>query len=362
MRHYTIEDYLGHRFAGHVPELACSAGSRASYRAWRRRFVPRFRRALGRRPPAVPLNAEKLLEADVPGAPPLRAEKIVFDSSPGMSVPAWVLLPPDRAPGEQRPAVCLIPGHSGDEQKPHGRIVDASSGKAWGVGLGPDGTPCDTRYHRDVGQTLARAGFIVYCPDMLGFGERAASPQYMRNLWNHCCNLVGQAFVLFDEVDLTGVHFHDIERGLDYLAARPDVDAGRIGMVGCSLGGMWTNNVAAVDQRVRVAASCCSYPNLACRTLGEKLGLCAAQTVPGFARWADLAAPMAAIAPRPLLMQMGRHDPGMSAEDAAAPCMKVRSVYEMLGHAERCAVEVFEGGHEIDCPSVVAWFRRWLGG
>ncbi|KAL4440167.1 hypothetical protein ABPG75_003168 [Micractinium tetrahymenae] len=46
----------------------------------------------------------------------------------------------------------------------------------------------------------------------------------------------------------------DILRTLDYLQARPDVDAARIGMAGVSLGGMHTWLAAAADERVAVAA------------------------------------------------------------------------------------------------------------
>ena len=357
-RSYTIKDYLRHRLDGHKPPLACSAETPEQFRDWRRQFIRRFRKALRRRPESVPLNPETLMTRSLPGG--VRAEKIVFNSSPAMSVPAWVLMPDDGATDIHRPAVFLIPGHTGNDVEPHGRVVDTTSGKAWGVGLNPDGSPCSTRYHNDIGQALARAGFLVYCQDFLGFGERAGTPEYMRNLWNHACNLVGQALVIFDEIDLSAVHYHDVVRGIDYLASRADIDPRRIGMMGCSLGGMWTNNVAALERRVRVAVSCCSYSNLESHIFRKKLGLCAAQTVPGLAAFADLTAPLAAIAPKPLMMQVGRHDPGMAVEEAAAPCREVERLYAMLGREERCAVDIFDGGHEIHVPAVIDWFRRWL--
>ena len=357
-RSYTILDYLKHRFESLDPEFACpDAMDRDTYQVWHRRFVPKLRQSLGRRPDSVPLNPEKLVDLALPG---IRAEKIVFDSSPAMSVPAWILLPEDLEPGQKRPAVFLIVGHSGKNVEPHGRIVDETSGKAWGVGLNPDGSSCSTHYHNDIGQKLCRAGFIVYCQDFLGFGERAAPPHYMRNLWTHSCNLLGQALVHFDELDLTGVHFHDLTRGLDYLQSRPDVNSGHIGMIGNSLGGMWTNLLTAVESRVQVAVSCCSYPNFRAHMLGEKMCLCAGQTIPGMVRWTDAAAVMAAIAPRPLLMQVGKHDSGMSVQDARSSCDQVQRIYEMLGHGDRCAVDVFEGVHEIHTATALAWFQKWL--
>jgi dienelactone hydrolase len=45
---------------------------------------------------------------------------------------------------------------------------------------------------------------------------------------------------------------YDLWRLVDYLATRPDVDAGRIGMSGNSMGGMETYLAAGVDKRIKV--------------------------------------------------------------------------------------------------------------
>ena len=47
----------------------------------------------------------------------------------------------------------------------------------------------------------------------------------------------------------------DCIRALDILCARPDVDAGRIGMTGISQGGGLALIVAALDARVRAVVS-----------------------------------------------------------------------------------------------------------
>jgi hypothetical protein len=45
----------------------------------------------------------------------------------------------------------------------------------------------------------------------------------------------------------------DLERGIDYLQTRPEVDPGRIGLTGNSMGGATTSCLATVDPRVRAA-------------------------------------------------------------------------------------------------------------
>ena len=46
-------------------------------------------------------------------------------------------------------------------------------------------------------------------------------------------------------------------RAIDYLVGRSDVDAARLGITGASGGGLTTMFTAAIDERVRAAASVC---------------------------------------------------------------------------------------------------------
>lgn len=59
--------------------------------------------------------------------------------------------------------------------------------------------------------------------------------------------------------------FMDMVRGLDYLLTRPDIDPGRIAVMGCSGGGMLALGLAAIDNRIKsVVASLpalCDYRN-----------------------------------------------------------------------------------------------------
>ena len=356
-RYLTLKDYVERRFSEFTPELSCASRTREEFEEWKPRFLKRLREAIGVPPESVPLNPETTLVVSLPDG---RAEKIVFDSSRWMSVTAWMLVPDGLEEGERRPAVVLIPGHTGDNLPGGGRIVDGTSGKAWAVGLNPDGSPCSTRYHNNVGQELLRAGFIVYCPDMLGFGERASHSGWARNRWNHICNLHALAFQYFGDTSLPAVHLHDLQRGLDYVSGRPEVDPVRIGVTGCSLGGMWSMFLAALDERVEAAAVSNSYPNYRARMVEKKLGICGSFVLKGEARLGGGADLLSAIAPKPLFIQLASRDPGMALEDARKPVDQACSVYDMLGYADRFRVHVFDGEHEIAPGPVVGWLRDWL--
>ncbi len=356
-RSLNLRDYLERRLAEHQPALSCTARTRDEFQHWQAEFVRRLTACFGELPEPVPLNAETVRRVSLPG---IRAEKVLFDSARYLSVAAWILVPDGLRAGERRPALCLIPGHSGEiHADAPGKIVDETSGKAWAVGLNPDGKPCSTRYHNDLAQQLARAGFVVYCADMLGFGERASDPHWARNQWTHVCDLHATALRHFG-VELVAIHLHDLCRGLDYLQTRPDVDAGRIATAGCSIGGTWATYLAALDPRIRAAAVINSYPNTIAKFLAKKCGPCGAQVVPGEGLLGDASDVLCALAPRPLMIQIGDRDPGMTLVDSQTPAEKAQRLYAMLGHGDRCTVHVFPGGHEIDTPATVAWMRTAL--
>ena len=91
--------------------------------------------------------------------------------------------------------------------------------------------------------------------------------------------------------------FADAVRSVDYLIARPDVIADRIGTFGCSGGGTAAAYLAAMEPRIRVAAAA-SYITSFTELLPGNGPQDAEQTLPrfisagfDFADWVELAAP-----------------------------------------------------------------------
>jgi cephalosporin-C deacetylase-like acetyl esterase len=160
-------------------------------------------------------------------------EKVIFESLPGFYVTADVYRP--NAPGRY-PAVLLQSGHT-QEGKPENQRVAAN---------------------------LAMKGFIAFCFDPIGQGERVQTYSRQTNgvLANHSVpehvEMAAQAQLIGEA--LSRYFIWDAKRSIDYLVSRPDVDAARLGAAGCSGGGALTTFIGGLDPRLKVVIPAC-YPS-----------------------------------------------------------------------------------------------------
>lgn len=149
-----------------------------------------------------------------------------------------------------------------------------------------------------LGPVFARAGYVTLCIDMPVFGERATVSESFATkalLW-HGKSLFGQML-------------SDHSAALTYLAGRDDVDPGRIGAFGISMGCVLSYWLAAMDERIAAVAHLCCFADF--RTmieLGAHDGHGIYLTVPGLLTEADGGSIAALIAPRPQLVCIGEAD------------------------------------------------------
>ncbi|HYM05606.1 MAG TPA: acetylxylan esterase [Terriglobales bacterium] len=157
-------------------------------------------------------------------------EKVIFESLPGFYVTANLYRPnqPGRYPG-----ILLQAGHT-QEGKPEGQRLAAN---------------------------LALKGFVVLAFDPVGQGEREQTydPQVDRPLagWSVPEHIQAGAQSILIGESVARYFIWDAKRALDYLASRPEVDAARLGAVGCSGGGALTTFIGALDPRVKAIAPAC---------------------------------------------------------------------------------------------------------
>ncbi len=261
-----------------------------------------------------------------------RAEKFTFESLPGLHVAANFYVPKNVA----GPVPCVVYLNG------HWPALDGAK-----VGF-------QDRY-----LWYPAHGFALLVLDPLGFGEiPGLHPGTNRhNLW-HWISL---------GYTPAGVETWNAMRALDWLQKRPEVDAARIGATGISGGGVMTQYLAALDERVAVAAPSCSTYTIGNQAAGGLVAKqCDCTFVPNAARL-DFPEYLALIAPRPLLILGGRKDPLFPPAGFRAAFRRVAPLYDWCaaspGPDRR--VRLVESGHGHEDPPIFLretrrWMCRWL--
>ncbi len=260
-------------------------------------------------------------------------ECLHFQSSPGLYVSANLYLP--KGLEQPAPAVLYVCGHGPAIQD--------------GVSFGNKIT-----YHHH-GIWFARHGYVCLIIDTLQLGEIEGV--------HHGTYRLGQWWWNTRGYTPAGVETWNGIRALDYLQSRPEVDPTRIGMTGRSGGGAYTWFVAAVDERVRVAAPVAGITDLENHVVdGTVEGHCDCMFMVNTYRW-DFPAVAALVAPRPLLIANSDKDSIFPLDGVIRLHQKVKAVYDLLGADANLGLLITEGPHQdtqdLQVP-VLRWFNRFL--
>jgi len=143
------------------------------------------------------------------------------------------------------------------------------------------------------------------------------------------------------------------------------VDKDRIGMTGRSGGGAYTWTVAALDERVKVAAPVAGITDLRNQVVDRCIeGHCDCMFFPNIYRW-DFPQVAALIAPRPLLIGNSDKDRLFPLDGVVRLHEQVRRIYRLYGQTNQLGLLITEGPHEdtqdLQLP-VFRWFNRFLKG
>ncbi|MDO4629562.1 MAG: hypothetical protein Q4C70_10295 [Planctomycetia bacterium] len=191
----------------------------------------KFLSALGGFPERTPLNALITGTMQKDG---YIMEKVLFESQPGQHVTAILYKPDEKKYPKPWSGVLVACGHS-------------HNGKGY------------ENYQR-VAALHALNGMAALLVDPIDQGERMQNVDLAtkkpRSESVHGHNLLGIGSILLGKNTAT-YEIWDLMRALDYLQSRDDIRADNLGMAGLSGGGTQTSYVMALDDRVRVACSCC---------------------------------------------------------------------------------------------------------
>ena len=266
-----------------------------------------------------------------------RVEKIAYESLPGFWVTANVYVPSTGS--GRRPAVIMAPGHGA-----------GGKSELWSFG-----------------GNFARNGIIVLAYDPIGQGERLQylEPSSKASYVGGSTGEHGMANIAPLLIGETVARYmvNDAIRGIDYLEDRKDVDGERIGAFGCSGGGTITAYLAALDDRVKAAASACyitSFQELLRSATGNQE---AEQSLPNFlSQGLDFADWIEAAAPRPYAIVSTLEDMFPIA-GAQQTYEEAKRFYALYGEEEQPQLITAPGGHGNLGPvsqDILSFFAKHL--
>jgi dienelactone hydrolase len=261
-------------------------------------------------------------------------QKTLIRVSTNARMPVYILLPKDQpAP---YPTVVAFHGHG------YG-VKDI-------VGLWEDGAERSTPdgYHKDFAVALCRRGFAVAAPEISCFGERQTDFSYLnatlgQGVPTTCTHTAMLAFHLGGSV--IGLRAFEGQRLIDYLETREDLDAGRLGAMGISGGGLHTFFSTCLDPRIRACVVSGYYSTFKDSVLA--MSHCACNFVPGLAAFGEMYDLVGLIAPRPMLVEAGTRDPIFPIDAVRRSVARGRQVYGVWEAADQFETDYFEGRHQI---------------
>lgn len=352
-QYYTASDAFRRRFDAVGRRLALDTGDRERYAAWKTRARAELSALLGL-PTMERCDPSPQVVERAPMDGYLR-EKVLLQTEPGVRMPLYALIPDGLAPGERRPAVIAAHGHCGA-----GKFAVAGRADIPAVKAQID------QYNYAYGVALVKEGFVVFCPDARGFGERrelAAQGDDERLFLNGSCMVLNHMALPLGQT-VTGMWTWDLMRLADYIAARPECDPARLGCVGLSGGGLQTLWLAALDDRVQCAVVSGYFYGYRQSLLDIPYN-CSCNYVPHLWEAVDMGDLGALIAPRPLLIETGDADP-LNGRDGTANVESqvavTRRAYTLLAAEDALHHHVFPGAHRWCGERALPWMKRWLTG
>jgi dienelactone hydrolase len=284
-----------------------------------------------------------------------------FASEPGERVPGLLLK--RQQLGGRLPVVIVMHGTGGSKEKEIGNLRRFARRGCIAVAI-------DGRYHGaradGAGTASYNAAIAKAFADNTG-GPADRHPLYFETVW-------------------------DGMRLIDYLASRHDVDAGRIGVIGFSKGGIETFLLAAADERVAVAVPCIGVQSFAyglehvgwkSRVGTVKPAFDAAakgagvdkpdaafarrfydQVIPHIYDRFDGPAMLPLVAPRPMLVINGDTDDKTPVPGVQLAADMARGAYkEKLVPGKFDLIVQEKTGHKVNADSMdraAKWFEKWL--
>ena len=160
-----------------------------------------------------------------------------------------------------------------------------------------------------------------------------------------------------------GVFVAEDRYALDYLCSRPDIDSDRIGCCGLSGGGLRTNYLAGLDDRIQCSVTAgfmTTWPDFVFQTCFTHTWMIYIPLLPNLMDYPDI---LGMRVPLPSLVLATREDPLFTLEEVENAGKRLEAIYNKAKASEAFNISFYDGPHKFDLPmqkEAFDWFDRWL--
>jgi dienelactone hydrolase len=275
--------------------------------------------------PRVPLNPRSIWKREFEIG---TIEKFVYTSEPHCDVPAYFCTPKNATP--PYPLMICLQGHS------TGMHVSIN------VEREDETKPRQAEGDRDFALGCMKRGVAALCIEQRSFGERRE--QVQERISEHGCHDATMHALLIGRT-MMGERTWDVDRGIDYIATRPEIDMNRIGVMGNSGGATITIASAALLPRIRFAMPSCGFAMYKSSIGG--IYHCADNYVPRILRYAEMGDVLGLFAPKPLVVVAGKTDGIFPIDSVREAFKQVQTIYRAAGAENMCHLVEGPEGHRF---------------
>ncbi len=255
-------------------------------------------------------------------------EKYILTSEPGSEMPVYLCIPKDAE--LPCPAMICLQGHT--------------TGMHFSIGVEKENEDREMidDGDRDFAIGCMKRGIVALCIEQRSFGERGERQQKMVSP-HQCHDAVMHSLMLGKT--LLGERVFDVDRGIDFLETRKEIDNTRIGVMGNSGGGTVSIYSAALLDRIAFAMPSCSFCTY--RDSIMRIYHCSDNYVPGILKYAEMSDVLGLAAPKSLVIVTGAEDPIFPLAAVKKAFADLKEIYKAAGAGERCHLVIGEGGHRF---------------
>lgn len=309
------------------------------YRGYYMNFRDSIFECLGNFPEKVELNSRVISSIDK-GSHTL--QHVSYNVEKNERINAYLLLPKEL----KRKNPAMIASHQHNDEYFLGKSEPAGLSK-------------NNMYH--YGLDLCLRGYVVLCPDHLGFEDRR--PSKVRRTENKDFDVQNYERLLFCKYILNGSslqakYISDLTCGVDFLQKLDIVDNEKIGAIGHSLGGQETLWLTWYDSRIKAAVSSCGFGQLK-TIIREGINHNLAMFSFGFLKHGDIGDLVCSLAPKPFMMTNGTEDRIFPIDGVREIAKIAKKSYLEKGIGENFKSVIFQGAHSFP-QDIKAEAYEWL--